>query len=417
MIWRLALCLTVALGLVGCGEESAASADAGLDRDEMDRDDLNLDPDADRRESFLRELGYLDWVEADPADGMGVVHHEPDRVWPGYNLFAPQGQNAAFLIDMEGELVHRWRAPELIGEWQHARLLPNGDVLAVSKERHASRLDLDSNVVWSVPMRSHHDLNETLDGDVIVIGRELREVALGDGPELPIVDDYFARIRPDGEVVERIWVSDLFGHLVSEERKSLIDDETGWWWSLTGRDELESMDCFHTNSIEIVDRDIPGVCARGDILTSIREINTVAFVDLETREIKWTWGAGELSRQHHPTLTADDTVLIFDNRADGRVYSRIVEVDPRTDEIVWEYVADPPESFRARRRGGSQKLPNGNVIVTHSSRGRVFELTREGEIVWQYLNPFMKDEGTQRASIFRMIRIDSDTWDRLGTGD
>lgn len=51
--------------------------------------------------------------------------------------------------------------------------------------------------------------------------------------------------------------------------------------------------------------------------------------------------------------------------------SRLVEVDPLRRAVVWEYVADPPESFFSTVAGGCERLPNGNVLVTEAQRGRV----------------------------------------------
>ena len=57
-------------------------------------------------------------------------------------------------------------------------------------------------------------------------------------------------------------------------------------------------------------------------------------------------------------------------------------------KIEWEYVADPPQSFYSALLAGAERLPNGNTLICESMKGRVFEVTPEGEIVWQYINPF-----------------------------
>jgi hypothetical protein len=64
-------------------------------------------------------------------------------------------------------------------------------------------------------------------------------------------------------------------------------------------------------------------------------------------------------------------------------YSRAIEVNPATNEIVWKYQDKPTWSFF-----NAQRLPNGNTLITESSFGRMFEVTKEGEIVWEYVNPF-----------------------------
>jgi Arylsulfotransferase (ASST) len=70
---------------------------------------------------------------------------------------------------------------------------------------------------------------------------------------------------------------------------------------------------------------------------------------------------------------------------------------------VWEYRGDPPQSFSSPARGSAEALPNGNVLVTESARGRVFEVTREGAIVWTFLNPEFEAKG--RRQIYRMQRV------------
>jgi hypothetical protein len=95
-----------------------------------------------------------------------------------------------------------------------------------------------------------------------------------------------------------------------------------------------------------------------------------------------------------------------------RGYSRVVEVDTATSQIVWEYSEGPGGDFYTRIRGGVQQLPNGNVLVTESDRGRVFEVTREKQIVWEYYNPdrisaepIPNDVRAFRAPIYRVKRI------------
>ena len=56
--------------------------------------------------------------------------------------------------------------------------------------------------------------------------------------------------------------------------------------------------------------------------------------------------------------------------------------------------------------GGIQLLGGGNVLVTESTRGRAFEITREGEIVWEFFSPDVEGDGDERATFYRMTRID-----------
>jgi hypothetical protein len=96
-----------------------------------------------------------------------------------------------------------------------------------------------------------------------------------------------------------------------------------------------------------------------------------------------------------------------------RNYSRVIEFDPRTLEIVWEYEnktpPTPPDTtprkFFSWFISGAQRLPNGNTLITEGSTGRVFELTRHGEMVWEYINPYSA-AGFGRA-VYRAYRVPS----------
>jgi outer membrane protein assembly factor BamB len=79
-------------------------------------------------------------------------------------------------------------------------------------------------------------------------------------------------------------------------------------------------------------------------------------------------------------------LLIFNNcyAGYGVAGSRVIEFDPRTRQIVWSFGAEPDRSFNSNIRAGQQRLPNGNVLVTESCAGRVFEVNPRGEIVWRY---------------------------------
>ena len=69
-------------------------------------------------------------------------------------------------------------------------------------------------------------------------------------------------------------------------------------------------------------------------------------------------------------------------------YSRVIEVDRVTKEIVWEYRDDPPHAFFSAYISGAQRLPNGNTLITEGAYGRIFEVTPELEVVWEYINPY-----------------------------
>ena len=91
--------------------------------------------------------------------------------------------------------------------------------------------------------------------------------------------------------------------------------------------------------------------------------------------------AGSFRRQHDPDLLPNGHILVFDNLggdpACGR--SRILELDPVTQAIVWSYAGCNGDRFYSEAWGEQQLLPNGNVLVTESYGGRVLEVTRPAQ--------------------------------------
>jgi hypothetical protein len=54
-------------------------------------------------------------------------------------------------------------------------------------------------------------------------------------------------------------------------------------------------------------------------------------------------------------------------------------------------------------------LPNGNTLITNSDSGQVFEITKSGEIVWEFYNPHLTDDKSFRVAIYRMNRLEFNT--------
>ena len=93
----------------------------------------------------------------------------------------------------------------------------------------------------------------------------------------------------------------------------------------------------------------------------------------------------------------------------GLPRSRVIEVDPKTSEIAWEYAAKPEIQFFSAHISGAQRLPNGNVLVCEGAPGRLFEIMREGEVVWEWVNPIVEQlRGAPSSSIFRAHRYGPD---------
>ena len=109
-------------------------------------------------------------------------------------------------------------------------------------------------------------------------------------------------------------------------------------------------------------------------------------------------------------------VLIFNNGAEypgmERGYSSVDEISLPADgsnyrldegfaygpsEHVWTYFADTPDSFYSYGQSSAQRLPNGDTLITDGPAGRIFEVTRGGEMVWEFVNPAAGYQSVYRA--------------------
>jgi hypothetical protein len=196
-----------------------------------------------------------------------------------------------------------------------------------------------------------------------------------------------------------------------------LDGETVWEWhakdhldptaheinATDGRDEWT-----HANSIE----QLPD----GNVLISFRNINLVAIIDRESGDLTWSMGMPELAQQHHPTMLPNGNILIFDNgghRENSSLnYSRLIEVDPTTTEIVWEYIDKSILNFFSPFVSSAQRLPNGNTFISEGNYGRLFEITSDGEIVWEYISPYFVLNGLlgEINMVFRAFRYPVDAF-------
>lgn len=363
----------------------------------------------------LKSLPYVAWVPARDIQKSGVTEYDEKRAFKGINLYCSRNLSEAYLMDMSGNILHKWSADiNMEDGLHHVEVDENGDLLAIVKDKMLIRMDWHSRVKWIKEMRFHHDIAIAENGDLYALIRKYELVSFSSLP-VPILNDCIFIMSPEGEARREISLFDALKEEIPvvsfskiyrwindpETIRTLTDQRTEYTYRSVSRNPL---DIFHTNTIEIVERDIDGICKKGDLLLCVLKLNLVGILDIENTRLVWKWGQKQLDKPHHPTLLENGNILIFDNGSD-RGYSRIVELDLYKKEIVWEYKSDLPERFFSISRGASQKLPNGNILITESDRGRAFEVTPSGETVWEFYNPEIKKDEKKRAAIYRMMRL------------
>ena len=340
----------------------------------------------------------MGWSKHHPT---GLIHNSAQNSYRGYTLFSNLGGHHTSLVDMEGRVCHTWQSDQGIN---YSYLLPNGHLLLRTGPpgqevsfldrperdllprggRTASgailELDWDSNVVWEYrdPLL-HHDFERLSNGNTLVLvwqslPEELASKVSGGfsagTTKGQMLGDVVREVTPDGSMVNewRSW-----------EYLSLEEDTI---CPLEGRLEWTHQNCLNVTKDE-------------HLLVSFRQTSTVGIVDRSSGEFSWKWGPREISHQHNPTYLDNGNVLLFDNgpHRQGMSHSRVIEVDPSDNQVIWEYRGDPPISFFSYHISGAERLPNGNTLICEGAPGRIFEVTPRHDIVWEYINPFVASSG------------------------
>lgn len=257
-----------------------------------------------------------------------------------------------------------------------------------------------------------------------------------------IYDDVVIEIDWDGNI---LWKWECHEHFdefgFSEVAKNAI-------FRTPGVKHGDSWDWFHINSMSLVGPN--KWYDQGDkrfhpenIIIDGRVTNIMAIIDKKTGKIVWQLGPdfssgrakkiGQIIGQHHAHiipkgLPGEGNLLVFDNGGYAgygvpnemspkgvshikRDYSRVLEIDPVKMEIVWQVTPSSlgyempftNDHFYSCYISSAQRLPNGNTLVTEGSDGRILEITKDFEIVWEYISPYW---GTMRKTnmVYRAYR-------------
>ena len=104
-------------------------------------------------------------------------------------------------------------------------------------------------------------------------------------------------------------------------------------------------------------------------------------------------------------------MLIFDNFAAMQAsVSRVLEIDPFTQEIAWRYGDREGQAFFTESNGEAQRLSNGDTLVVEADAGRAIEITPAGETVWEYVNPYRVGEKQElQATLKQLTRLPAST--------
>jgi hypothetical protein len=322
--------------------------------------------------------------------GVGTIAHDAALSAGGYTLIAPQtAAGHVYLVDMDGAIAHEWKMPVRPG--RHAVILPNGNLgyngnHADSPDRYAAwsmwhggdfcEVTPAGEVVWRHQDPAHHH-----DAQWLANGHLLYAACA------PVPEGFAARVpggtaHGEGEV--------MYGDVIRE-----VDRAGRIVWEWKAWEHLDpaafpihpGFGRYHWPLVNGL-----GVMRDGRVLMSLRTTAGIIAIDKTSGRPTLHIPPSVVSHQHAPVELANGNILAFDNgnfRTGGHVaFSRVVEVDPETNEIAWSYADPVVNSFYSAFMGNAQRLPNGNTHVTESATGRLFEVMPDGTLVWEYVIPW-----------------------------
>lgn len=361
--------------------------------------------------SELSALGYAGWdddTDANP-DATGVVHwidgeaEELPRAWADdrsrVHLIAPSGAEL-LTVDVPGHT-----------QVEFARPLPGRRILALSVDEGLTLLEADGTVVWQVAAPCHHEVTVVpREGDRP--GTRLFAVALHsprrfEGRNVHFDEVGFWEEATGAQSQDPAWAT----WSTWEHREALDRAVGGAPHALSvppkGGDQnaappAPTYDYFHLNGIAF---DGPR-----EMIVCLRNVSLIAEVSLPLGRITHSYGPGQLDWPHAPSCVESEggerSLLVFDNGT-HRGWSRVVEVSRRTGEIEWEWRGTEERPLWSKVRGFAERLPGGNTLITESERGRAVEITRSGQVLWEFLNPELRRsaDGVQRRRIYRLLSV------------
>ena len=399
---------------------------------------------------------------ATPRSGLLLI--EPES-FGGYTLFSPGSEDYAYLIDHQGYVAHKWPSggspARLLNNgnilsFGNTESDPDGNV--VWEYRFIQHHDLLKLPNGNVLFLSYTRISQE---EAAALGANPGSGACS--PSRGLRGTRVVEARPTGpDSADIVWEWSVFDHLIQDfdpnkpnygvvaDYPERIDIN----YALTeatcryGGNYPPYIDWTHANGLDYN-------AELDQIMITVRQFSEIWIIDRSASaeeasgsaggnagkggDLLYRWGnpraygAGtradqRLFQPHAGHWIPEGSpgagnVLIFNNGGEypgfERGYSSVDEIALPSDgynyrldsgdsyghtEVVWTYAADPPESWYADHGSNAQRLPNGNTLITDEPAGRIFEVTPNGEKVWDFVNPAHDED----RDVYRAYRYPPD---------
>jgi len=372
------------------------------------------------------------------------LHGSPNRILPGGYVVGATGQrNPQYgfqdkldlvQVDWDGNIVWKFNQYEFIKD-------PGEEPQWMARQHHDFQREGNPVGYYAPGMDPLVDKGNTL----MVVHKNVNSPVIS---TQPLLDDAIIEVTWEGDIVWE-WICgehfEDFGF--TEEAKNAIYRnpvmhgvaESGGDWN-----HINSMSLLGPNKwYDAGDKRFHP----DNIIWDGRQTNIIAITEKETGKTAWQVGPdytekdpgyklGWIIGQHHAHmipkgLPGEGNILVYDNGGWAgygapnpgapkgtnialRDYSRVLEFDPVTLEIVWQQTPreagflHPTDSFKfySGYISGAQRLPNGNTLITEGAGGRLMEVTPDHELVWEYISPYFgSGEQKNMNMVYRSYRV------------
>lgn len=328
-----------------------------------------------------------------------------------------QGEEFYFLY--HGKLYNQ--NGESVKEWNYSYLsLIDSQGYYYAQEHYESekwgKFFFNGTPIWIRNDKIHHEIYESLDQKNIFTTS--KEVHLYNGRQVEF--DTILKFDKNGSLVEKFSIYDSLKKFQVWHNKLELDKPKNSILPENHKKENISIwggyyDYYHLNSISEIPPNekehIHPAFNPGNLLISFRHGSMLFILDKNSKDILWRGIydqiEGNIEGQHAPQMNSEGNIIVFDNGR-YREKSRIIEINPVTLSTVTLYEAD---NFYTGSQGFVQPLKNGNLFITESEEGRVIEVNKNKDIIWEYLKPVKgnrSDTNKVNLEIYRAYKYEKD---------
>lgn len=331
----------------------------------------------------------------------GLTINIASKVTPGYVIMTPP-DGRTYAIGLDGKFAKSWDSPIAGTTIGYAKPLDNHNLLMKitpatgSTTQQMVEMDQSGNIVWQYTDADgrtlHHDQTRLHNGNTLMACSFV--ITVPPVSDKPLTDDCLVVVDPTGKIVFTWQTTDHFDEFgFSDADKASIAANAGDWAHMNSAQEIPPNPNSHDPRFKA-----------GNYIVSYRHINMIIIIDPATGHIVWKADNVTIG-QHDPNIIASGlsgagNVLVLDNGfADtnnnlgtvvARDFSRVLEINPFNFSLPYTYQATssgfPFWWFYTPFIGSVQRLPTGNTIICEGDFGRIFEVTPDNQIVWEYVN-------------------------------